>query len=164
MPHATALTRLALVLLTVCGMGAPGDMVEAAESVWRCPTPGGTGASYQALPCPEAGQQLLTHSPPTGEQRKASARMAERQSRLAQAMGRERARRERALHPAHTSLSGPVRQVSVGQRPEEQLRARQRRALHARPHRTDVFRAEAPGTARKGSRATQADAASESPP
>lgn len=138
-----------------------------ADSVWRCSTAAGTAVTYQSTPCQHGGQALPASKPPTPEDRQASVRVAQREADLARTMGRQRARHEKTRTSAHASLSGPVRQVSVGQPPKAELKARERAAARAnkqaRQRRQDVFRAEVPGP-RKGSRLPQAEAASASPP
>lgn len=137
---------------------------QASTPVWRCATGTGAAVAYQATPCKDGGQALPTDKPPTAEDRDASARVAEREAILARAMGRQRAKREKNLPPAHASLSGPVRQVSVGQREEDRIKAADRRSSRARKRRHDVFRAEVPTLARNRSGQHQADAVSASPP
>lgn len=145
---------------------------QASTPVWRCETGAGAAVAYQATPCKDGGQALPTGKPPTAEDRDASARVAEREASLARSMGRQRAKREKNLPPAHASLTGPVRQVSVGQREEDRIKARKRtadraadqRSSRARQRRHDVFRAEAPGRARNRSSQHQADAVSAAPP
>lgn len=137
---------------------------QASTPVWRCATGTGAAVAYQATPCKDGGQALPTDKPPTAEDRDASARVAEREAILARAMGRQRAKREKNLPPAHASLSGPVRQVSVGQREEDRIKAADRRSSRARQRRHDVFRAEVPTLARNRSGQHQADAVSASPP
>lgn len=137
---------------------------QSSTPVWRCATGTGAAVAYQATPCKDGGQALPTDKPPTAEDRDASARVAEREAILARAMGRQRAKREKNLPPAHASLSGPVRQVSVGQREEDRIKAADRRSSRARKRRHDVFRAEVPTLARNRSGQHQADAVSASPP
>jgi hypothetical protein len=137
---------------------------QANTPVWRCETGAGAAVAYQATPCQDGGQALPMNTPPTAEDRDASARVAEREASLARAMGQQRAKREKNLPPAHASLTGPVRQVSVGQREEDRIKAADRRSSRARQRRHDVFRAEAPGRPRNRSSQHQADAASAAPP
>ncbi len=168
------LSRLTLAWLMGCGVcGQVGIVgVAAAEPVWRCSSADGS-LTYQSTACQDAGQALPADKHPTPEDREASARVAEREAKLARTMGRQRVQREKDQPvSAHTSLSGPVRQVSVGQREEDRLKARRKRGTNrvedpnsrrARQHRQDVFRAEAPGRSRKQSGQAQADAGSASP-
>lgn len=137
---------------------------QASTPVWRCEKGAGAAVAYQATPCKDGGQALPTDKPPTDEDRDASARVAEREASLARTMGRQRAKREKNLPPAHASLSGPVRQVSVGQREGDRIKAADRRSSRARQRRHDVFRAEVPTRARNRSGQHQADAVSASPP
>lgn len=170
MPRTAALasahfaTFALLVAWGVCGR------VAAAETVWRCAATEGARINYQSMPCRDAGQALRLDKPPTAEDREASSRVAEREARLARAMGRQRVKREKDLPPAHTSLSGPVRQVSVGPQEDARIKARDKSgksanpsSRHARQRRHDVFRAEVPGHPGKQSGRHQADAVSASP-
>jgi len=168
----TRLSRLTLALLMACGMCGQAGMAAAAEPVWRCSKAEGSAVVYQSTPCRDAGQPLPTGKHPTPKDREASARVAEREAKLARAMGRQRIKRENDLPAAHASLNGPVRQVSVGQREEDRIKARKRNQRQdatqstsgARQRRHDVFRAEVPGRPRKQSGPAQADAVSASPP
>lgn len=168
----TRLSRLTLVSLVACGMCGQVGMAAAAEPVWRCSKAEGNAVAYQSTPCRDAGQPMPTGKHPTPKDQEASARVAEREAKLARAMGRQRIKREKDLPLAHASLSGPVRQVSVGQREEDQVKARKRSknrgtdqgTSRARQRRHDVFRAEVPGRARKQSGPAQADAVLASPP
>jgi hypothetical protein len=155
---------LAWVACALCGAASK---AVAAEPVWRCQSAAGHAVAYQSTPCQDGGQALPTTQPPSPTNHADSVRVAEREARLARAMGRQRAHQEklaRDLPPAHTSLSGPVRQVSVGQREEAQIKAR-RRTRHrvgeaspgTRQRRRDVFRAEVPGQPRKRAERGQAD-------
>ncbi len=167
------LSHLTFALTMACGVGAQAVEAATAETVWRCRTPSGATVAYQSTPCQDGGKAMPASKPPAPADREASARVAKREARLARSLGKQRIQREKNLPPAHASLSGPVRQVSVGQREDAQLKARgdtrrrsaDKTAESARQRRRDVFRAEVPGTARTRSRATQAaDAAAASLP
>lgn len=172
MPRKAALIHATLALLMACAVCARAGAAAAAEAVWRCPTVDGAAVAYQSTPCSHGGHALSTSPPPSAEDREASARTAKREAGLARALARQRTQREANLPPAHASLSGPVRQVSVGQRQEAKSKTRGRsrnrtaeeRAERAGQRRHDVFRAEVPGHPRKGSGTLQADAVSASPP
>lgn len=178
MPKTTALAclpRLTFALLMACGVWSPVSVVSvamASDPVWRCPTAEGAAVAYQATPCRDGGQALPLGPTPSTEDREASARVAEREASLAGHMGRQRVKREKDLPAAHASLSGPVRQVSVGQREEDRIKARKRSksrdadpsTSRARQRRHDVFRAEVPGRSRKPSGQAQAGAVAASPP
>lgn len=156
-----------LALLAACCACAQASAAAAAETVWRCQTAEGNTVAYQSTPCQDEGRALPTTKPPSPTNHADSVRVAEREARLARALGRQRAHREKLekdLPPAHTSLSGPVRQVSVGQRDETRGKVHGR-VRHPAPvgttqrvqqRRRDVFRAEVPGRPRK--RAGQAQA------
>ena len=99
-----------------------------------------------------------THTKPTAQARQASAQTAKREARLARTLARQRIRGEQNPQPAHTSLSGPVRQVSVGQRGDDRpiasKEASKRAARRASQQRRDVFRAEVPGRSRQQAQAS----------
>lgn len=165
MPHLTALARSCLTLLMTCG--ACSEMA-LADQVWRCSAADGGAVAYQSTPCRGAGKVLPSNPRLTHEERQASAEVAEREAKLARTMGRQRTQREKHekdTPPAHASLSGPVRQVSVGPRAEARQTPRGQASDHtdqrARQRRRDIFRAEAPA---RSSKKTQADARAVSPP
>jgi hypothetical protein len=160
---------LLMLLMTCVFCGAQTSKAATANPVWRCPTTHSATVTYQSMPCQNGGQVLPASKHPTPEDHQASVLVAKRESDLARTMGQQRARHERTRPAAHASLSGPVRQVSVGQPPDTELKAREKAAARAktkrqaRQRRQDVFRAEVPGP-RKRSGRPQAEAASASPP
>lgn len=162
------LTGALLTLAMACDVCARTNAAAATDPVWRCATPPGTAVAYQATPCRDGGQNLPRARRPSPEDQKASARVAKREASLARNMGRQRQRREKDMPTAHASLSGPVRQVSVGHPEENRAKARgqhaDRAARRARPQRDDVFRAEVPSRPRERSKPLQAEAVSASPP
>lgn len=174
MPHTVTLAHclhLAGALLTLAvagGVRARTGADEAADLVWRCATPSGATVTYQATPCGDGGRTLPRAQKPTPEDRQASAHVAKREASLARDMGKQRLRREKEPPTAHVSLSGPVRQVSVGQPEKARGKARGRHAdrtsRRARQQRDDVFRADVPSRPRERSGPHQAEAVSASPP
>lgn len=161
MPHPLACALSVTLVLSVSGLfGVPSAM---AQEVWRCQQAHGGALTYQAEPCHPRehieGQRLTTAAPPAQAEQIASRKVAQREARLARTMARQRARHEKQPGAAHASLSGPVRQVSVGQSAAVQAPSHERRA---RAKRSDVFRAEVPG-ARRSAR-HQADAVAASSP
>lgn len=179
MPRIAALARLfglsrpTFALLVACGLCGQVSQAAAADTVWRCEAANGAAMAYQATPCRDGGRALPKGPAPSIEDRETSARVAKREAGLARSMGRQRIQREKDLPAAaHASLSGPVRQVSVGQREEDRIKARKRSqhqdsiqgTSRARQRRHDVFRAEVPGRPRQRSGKAQAEVASASPP
>lgn len=164
MPRPLACALSVTLVLSVSGLtglfGVPSAM---AQEVWRCQQAHGGALTYQAEPCHPrehlAGQRLNTAAPPAQAEQIASRKVAQREASLARTMARQRARHEKQPGAVHASLSGPVRQVSVGQSAAVKAHAHKRRARAAR---SDVFRAEVPG-ARRSAR-HQADAVAASPP
>lgn len=163
-------SQVLLMLLVTCFFcGGQTSKAAAADPVWRCPTPTGGAVTYQSMPCQNGGRVLPASKPPTPHDHQASILVAKREADLARTMSRQRARHERTPPTAHASLSGPVRQVSVGHPSETEFKAPERAAARAkgkrqtRQRRQDVFRAEVPG-ARKRSGRPQAEVASASPP
>lgn len=158
-----------LMWLMACAFfGTPTSGLAQTDQVWRCATSEGEVATYQSTPCQNGGRALPASKAPAPEEQRASVLVAKREADLARTMGRQRVRHEKARTKAHASLSGPVRQVSVGQPATSNLKASKRlksavNNRHARQQRNDVFRAEVPG-ARKRSGRPQAEAASASPP
>lgn len=159
-----------LMWLMVCVFwGTPTSGVAAPDQVWRCATSEAEAATYQFRPCRNGGRALPTNKAPTPEDQRASVLVAKREADLARTMSRQRVRHEKARSNAHASLSGPVRQVSVGQPATNQLRASNRlkaQAKHrlARQRRDDVFRAEVPSPRKRSGQPLQAEAALASPP
>lgn len=168
MPQSFARTLVASVsgfsLICLLGLAITASAVQA-EPIWRCRTDGGKGLTYQSTPCPQSGHTLPPSPLPSQEDRDASAEVAERERRLARDLARQRTRLAKNPPAAHASLTGPVRQVSVGQTgrtprtPERAARVRAHQAQ--RPGRQDVFRAEVPG---RGRRTAQAEVLSAPPP
>lgn len=143
-----ARTVVALLLASVMAARASGP------GIWRCTTGADGSVSYQSEPCVSGGRAVSTEPPPTEAAQRDSAEVAQREAKLAKSMARQRQRREATASPAgHVSLTGPVRQVSVGQQSERepQTRSKQRRNL---------FRSEVPGRPRK---TPQADTSAASP-
>lgn len=161
-------TVWALLLCALsCAWCAPMAAAQAAQArtqtttqtVWRCPAQNGPSVSYQSEPCSSGGHAMAsTHTQPTAQARQASAQTAKREARLARTLARQRIRGEQNPRPAHTSLSGPVRQVSVGQRGDDRpiasKEASKRAARRASQQRRDVFRAEVPGRSRQQAQAS----------
>lgn len=167
------LSRPTFALLVACGLCGQVSQAAAADTVWRCEAANGAAMAYQATPCRDGGRALPKGQAPSIEDRETSARVAKREAGLARSMGKQRIQREKDLPAAaHASLSGPVRQVSVGQREEDRIKARKRSqhqdsiqvTSRARQRRHDVFRAEVPGRPRQRSGKAQAEVASASPP
>ena len=72
----------------------------AQDKVYRC---GPDGRSYSATPCPE-GREVNVADPRSEEQRRAAFETAQRESRLAHQLGRERQQRDRARPTGAASL------------------------------------------------------------
>lgn len=166
-----ALVMWLMSLMACALLGTPTSGSAQTDQVWRCATREGGAATYQSTPCQSGGRALPASQGPSPEDQRASAQVAKREADLARTMSRQRIRHEkvRANVNAHASLSGPVRQVSVGEPGSSQLKASKRRkaqanSRHARPHRNDVFRAEAPSPRKRSGQPSQAGAASASPP
>lgn len=156
-PQRALTCSLFLALVT----SALGDHAEATEPVWRCTSAEGAAVSYQSTPCPTSGKALPSTKPPVAEDKAFSSAVAQREARLARTMARQRVRQENSLQKsagsAHISLSGPVRQVSVGQRDGarpnlEPTRPKQGKRSSRQGGR-ELFRAEVPGRPRKSAQA-----------
>lgn len=168
MPHSLTRKLVASVsgfsLICLVGLATTAPAVQA-EPIWRCRTDGGKGLTYQSTPCPQSGHTLPPSPLPSQEDRHASAEVAERERRLARDLARQRTRLAKNPPAAHASLTGPVRQVSVGPRggtPSTSGRpARERLQRATGPGREGVFRAEVPGRSR---RAAQAEVLAAPPP
>lgn len=169
-PRASHALRMWLMSLVASALlGAPASASAQAEQVWRCTTGEGGTTAYQSKPCQSGGRALPVSKGPSTEDQRATAQLAKREADLARTMSRQRVRHEKARTNAHASLSGPVRQVSVGQPATSQLKANKRRKAqanhrHARQHRNDVFRAEAPSPRKRSGQPAQTGAVSASPP
>jgi hypothetical protein len=157
--HPVSILGFSLAMLVACAATVR------AESIWRCQVDEHAGTRYQSTPCPLSGRALPATPPPSQQNREAADEVAEREARLARDMARQRAHQHKTAPTAHASLSGPVRQVSVGPARSTASQSahatRARSALAHRPRRDDVFRAEVPGR-RRG--AAQAEALAASPP
>lgn len=165
--------RMVIVWLLTCCVAGRAGMAMAADPVWRCQAAGARAATYQATPCHGSGLPLPAAHTPSTQDRKASRRVAEREARLARSLARQRVQRETRPPPAHASLSGPVRQVSVGQGNRSKAKGQtpsrtpgaHASAQRTRRHDPDVFRAQVPGSARKRAGSDQSvDVVSVSPP
>jgi hypothetical protein len=151
LPRLTACTlALALALGLVSNPVCSGQ-------VWRCAGSGSAAEPgeprgpvvYQEVPCDAGGRMLAPVSPPAEHDLKATRELAKREARLARDLARQRSRLERSSRPAHTSLSGPVRQVSVGKQVPASTRhtTQTRQGKRGRGRQADgenVFRAKVP--------------------
>lgn len=165
MPAVTLLRCIAFAWCLTCAATTHVAATTASAPVWRCPEPSGTSITYQARPCHGQGHPLPASVDPSAEAREASAEVAAREAQLAETMRRQRIGREQGASPVHTSLSGPVRQVSVNQPDRDQPGTHKRTKRRARVQQKDIFRAEVPGRARSRPNLTrQAAGASTSSP
>jgi hypothetical protein len=85
-------------------LGLVSTIALAQDKVYRC---GPDGRSYSATPCPE-GREVNVADPRSDTQRRAAFDAAQRESRLARQLGRERLQRDRA-RPAGAASLGTAR-------------------------------------------------------
>lgn len=159
--------RVALARVLVTGLlgvvgGAHAQVTTGAEQVWRCTSASGGDTLYSQRPCNADAQALPLSRAPSSQARKEAARVSARERRLASQLSQDRegrARQQAGTPPAATSLSGPVRQVSVGPRSgpgSRQAAGASRSNRSTRPHRMPDghdghFRAKTPRPPRSAS-------------
>lgn len=136
-------TALLACLMALLGAGHA-QHAKAADQVWRCSSGPGGSTLYSQLPCASDPKALPVSRVPSNQEKKEAVAVSAREQRLARRLRQERQGREhqqaRKLKGA-ASLTGPVRQVSVGSAARSSPSTR---PLDPRRTRDGHFRAKAP--------------------
>ena len=147
-------------LMALLGAGHA-QHAKAADQVWRCSSGPGGSTLYSQQPCASDPKALPASRAPSTQERKEAAAVSAQEQRLARRLSQERRGRERQLAKkprGATSLTGPVRQVAVGNAGGARQSTRQSTRPLA-PHRTrdGHFRAKAPQPPRSTQPTSHAD-------
>lgn len=154
--EARTLSKALLACLMALLAAGHAQHAKAADQVWRCRSASGGSTLYSQQPCASDPKALTASRVPSNREQKEAVAVSAREQRLARRLSQERQGRERQQArklKGAASLTGPVRQVTVGSAGRSSPSTR---PLDPRRTKDGHFRAKAPRPPRSAQPTSQA--------